>query len=202
MSNNPFEAQYWEDEQDELYDVMLPFFLLALWGGIDGGTDILPDNLQPLVNLDNLNQAALEYVKDYRFTYIRDITDTTRKQTQKAISDWILSGDPLPVLEKTLSTIYGEARAARIAATETTRAFAQGNMAAWESTGFIRSAVWMTSQDERVCVICAEHEGEHVGIGDIDAAPPNSSHVGCRCWLQPEVDEKLVDEIVKGILNQ
>lgn len=197
----PLDTQFWMDETKKLYEDMLPLFLAALAAGMDGGTDILPLNIQPLVNPDVFNQAAIDYARDYRYTYIRDITETTRLQTQDAMVNWLQGNQSLDVLEQSLAGVFGEARAERIAATETTRAFAQGNMTAWESTGFIRSSVWMTSQDERVCPICSEHAGEHVGIGDIDAAPPNSSHPGCRCWLQPEVDEELVEEQLREILG-
>lgn len=198
---NPFDTQFWDDLADEMYEDLLPLFLAALAGGMDGGIDALPPNIQPLVNPTRFNEAALRYSQEYRYTYIRDITDTTRKQVQQAMGDWIRSGQSLDVLEERLALVFGEARAARIAATEVTRAYAQGNMATWESTGFVRSSVWMTSQDERVCPICSEHAGEHVGIGDIDAAPPNSSHPGCRCWLQPEVDLDLVNEQLDQILG-
>lgn len=197
----PFDAQFWQDEEAALYEELLPLFLAALAAGMDGGTEILPSNLQALVNPNVFNQAAIDYARDYRYTYIRDITETTRKQTQDAMVNWIQSGSSLDALEQSMAGIYGETRAARIAATEATRSFSQGNMTAWESTGFVTSGIWMTSQDERVCPICSSHDGEHVGIGDIDAAPPNSSHPGCRCWLQPEVDESLVEAQLQEILG-
>lgn len=198
---NPFDAQYWQDEEAAMYEELLPLFLASLALGMEGGIDTLPPNIAPLVNPTRFNEAAMRYAQEYRYTYIRNITETTRKQTQATISAWIRSGASLDVLESQLAGIFGEARAARIAATEVTRAFAQGNMAAWESTGFVRSGVWMTSNDERVCPICSDHAGEHVGIGDIDAAPPNASHPGCRCWLQPEVDLELVGSQIDEILG-
>lgn len=197
----PLESSFWTSEENELYEELLPLFLAALAAGMDGGTDSLPANLQALVDPNVFNQAAIDFTRDYRYTYIKDITETTRKQTQDAMLEWLRSNQPLDVLEQRLSGIYGESRAANIAATEVTRAFAQGNMTAWESTGFVSSGTWMTSQDERVCPICASHEGEHIGMGDIDAAPPNGSHPGCRCWLQPEVDEALVEKQLEEILG-
>jgi len=197
----PFELSYWQAEADELYEELLPLFLAALAAGMDGGIETLPPNIQPLVNPVRFNEAATKYAQEYRYTYIRDITETTRTQVQDIMGTWLRSGQSMDVLEAQLTGIFGEARAERISATEVTRAFAQGNMATWESTGFVRSMTWMTSQDEKVCPICSEHEGEHVGIGDIDAAPPNSSHPGCRCWLQPEVDLELVNEQLDEILG-
>lgn len=197
----PFDAAYWQDEENEMYEELLPLFIAALAAGMDGGIEALPPNIQPLVNPVRFNEAAAKWAREYRYTYIRDMTETTRKQTQVIMDEWVRSGASLDALEVQLSGIFGEARAARIAATEVTRAFSQGNMAAWESTGFVNSMVWMTSQDERVCPICAEREGEHMGVDDIDAAPPNSSHPGCRCWLQPEVDLDLVGKQLDEILG-
>lgn len=197
----PLDAQWWDEEEAALYEALLPLVLAALWAGMEGGTEALPANMQNLVNVNHLNQAAIDFAKEYRYTFIRDITETTRTQVQDVMANWIASGQSMDVLEAQLATIFGESRAARIAATETTRAFSQGNMDAWESTGFISSGEWMTAQDERVCPICASHEGEHVGIGDIDAAPPNSSHPGCRCWLQPVVDEALFEQRLNEILG-
>lgn len=197
----PLDFQWWDEESQALYEEMLPLFLGAFALGLDGGTEALPLNIQPLVNPNEFNQAAINAAQSYRFNQIRGITDTTRKQTQAALVEWIQSGESMDVLEATLAGIFGSARAAVIAATEVTRAFAQGNMAAWESTGFISKAVWMTAQDERVCLICASHEGEHLDVGDIDAAPPNSSHPGCRCWIQPEVDMDLVNQMLDKALG-
>jgi SPP1 gp7 family putative phage head morphogenesis protein len=197
----PFELSYWQDEADEMYEELLPLFIAALAAGMDGGIDTLPANIQPLVNPVRFNEAAAKYAREYRYTYIRDITETTRTQVQSIMDGWIQSGTSLDALEAQLSGIFGESRAERIAATEVTRAFSQGNMATWESTGFVRSMVWHTAEDEKVCVVCESHSGEHVGIGDIDAAPPNGSHPGCRCWLQPEVDLELVNEQLDEILG-
>jgi len=197
----PFDALYWQEQEEDMYDDLLPLYMSALALGLDGGIDLLPPNIQPLVNPVKFNEQAAKWAKEYRYVYIHNIMETTRTQTQDIISGWIQSGASIDVLEAQLAGLYGESRAARIAATEVTRAFSQGNMEAWESTGFVRSAVWMTAQDELVCPICSSYEGEHVGIGDIDAAPPESSHPGCRCWLQPEVDVDLVLEQIDEILG-
>jgi SPP1 gp7 family putative phage head morphogenesis protein len=197
----PLDNQWWNEEEQALYEEMLPLFLAALALGMDGGTETLPLTIQPLVNPNSFNEAAIKAAKAYRYTQIKDITDTTRKQTQDALVEWIQSGQSLDALESTLAGVYGESRAARIAATEVTRAFSMGNEAAWESTGFVTEVEWMTAQDELVCPICRDHEGEHFGVEDTDAYPPNASHPGCRCWAQPVVDEDLVEEAQRKALG-
>jgi SPP1 gp7 family putative phage head morphogenesis protein len=197
----PFDSKFWDEEEQALYEEMLPLFLAGLALGMDGGTEALPLNIQPLVNPNSFNDAAVRFARDYRYGEIKDITDNTRKQVQAAMVEWMQSGQSLDVLEVTMAGIFGEARAARIAATEVTRAFSMGNMAAWESTGFITTVEWMTASDELVCPICSEREGEHFGVEDVDAYPPNSSHVGCRCFTKPIVDLDLVEEAQRKALG-
>lgn len=199
---DPRQYQFWQDEEGNLWDALSGILLDTYMSGIDGGAKTLPANIQPLLDYNHVNQSALDFARTYRYQQIKGITDTTRKQTQQAIADWIAEGSPLSALEARLAPIYGESRASMIAATETTRAFAQGNLDAWESTGVVDGGTWMTSQDESVCPICDGHDGETVGIGDIDAAPPNASHPGCRCWLQPVVSEDLVNQKLADILSE
>ena len=150
----------------------------------------MPPNLRALVNFDTVNQNAVAFARQYRYDWIHEITDTTRTQVQQAIANWIQSGASLDTLDDMLAPIFGEARASQIAATEVTRVFAMANMDAWDSTGMVDGATWMTSQDETVCPECEANDGMEVGLGDNDAAPP--AHPGCRCWLQPHTSEEMI----------
>lgn len=194
----PFDYQWWQNEADNLYHDMLPIILSALALGVDGGTKSLPSNIQPLVNVNSFTQAAQEYAKQYRFAQIKDITDTTRTLTQKVLSDWIQSGQPLDSLEQQLSGIFGENRAAQIAATETTRAFAEGNAEAWQSTGFISSVRFNTAEDDRVCPYCSPLDGQEFDVDDYGHKPP--IHVNCRCYNTPVVDMDLVNKALDEAL--
>lgn len=197
--SNPFDSQFWEDAADEMYEDLLPLFLGALASGMDGGIDALPPNIQPLVDPTRFNEAALRYSQQYRYGFIKDITETSRRQVQEAMGDWIRSGQSLDVLENQIAMIFGEARAANIAATETTRVFALGNQAAFETTGFIDQMEIRNAADDAVCPICSPLGGTHIGIGDIDALPP--FHVNCRCWVQPVVSLEKVNEQLDEILG-
>jgi len=175
------ESAFWMEEDDDLWEEVVTLAVAIYLLGIDGGINLLPSNIRVLSDFDKINHAAEQFAKDYRYQWIKGITDTTRKQTQEAFANWIQSGSPLSALEEMLSPIFGDARAERIAVTETTRIFAQANMDAWESTGLIEKSIWQTAQDDLVCPICGELDGTSVGVGDLDAAPP--AHVNCRCWL-------------------
>lgn len=196
------ESAFWYEEDDDLWEEIATLALAIYLLGIDGGMDLLPANIRVLSDFGKINHAAAQFAKDYRFQWIKGITETTKKQTQEAFANWVQSGSPLSALEQLLESIFGDSRAERIAVTEVTRIFAQANMDAWESTGVITSAVWMTAEDDRVCPICEGYAGEHVGIGDIDSAPPDASHPGCRCWLQPVVSEEKLQEEIERMLNE
>lgn len=192
---DPTSQSFWDDAETQLVDDLTELLLDTYLDGIDGGANAMPNNLRSLVNFDVVNKSALDFAKQYRYKWIKEITDTTREQVQQAISDWIQSGASLPALDKTLEPIFGADRADMIAATEVTRVFAQANMDLWESTGMVSSATWMTSKDESVCPECDANDGMEVGIGDLDAAPP--AHPNCRCWLQPNVNLDLVQKALE-----
>lgn len=197
--SDPRQPQFWDEEEGDLWGEVAGLVIDAYFDGALSGASALPANLQPLVSQDFINQAALQFVKDYRFTTIKGISDTTRAQVQQAMSNWMLSGAPLDVLEKQLSNIFGEARAAAIAATETTRAYAAGNLASWEATEVVEGGKVMNAEDDAVCPICEEHAGETVAVDDTDSAPP--FHTNCRCWLQPVVSEEMLGKKLEAILN-
>jgi SPP1 gp7 family putative phage head morphogenesis protein len=196
---NIYDQSFWDKENEELWGDMAEPIMDMYMNGLMGGVNVMPDNIKVLADWDRVNQSALDFAKEYHYSLIKGITDTTKEQTQKAISDWVQSGTPLSTLEKTLQSTFGEARAARIAATETTRVFARANRDAFESTGLIEEVVWQTAQDDLTCVVCGELDGTHIGVGDIDAFPP--AHPSCRCWITPVVSEdalsRRLDEVLK-----
>lgn len=199
MSPSILQPSFWDDEESSLYDAMDELLLIALTEGVTGGVDALPANLRVLVDFDHVNKNVLDYASQYKYSWIKGITETTKTQTQQAIADWIKEGTPLDALEAKLSTIYSPARAERIAATEVTRVYAQGNQQAWEATGIVDGMTWQTARDDLVCPICGPLDGTEIGIGDIDAMPP--AHVSCRCWTLPHVSEDAVSSKLDEILR-
>lgn len=195
----PIEPVFWRNEEDALWDAIVKYLMDAFIDGAAGGVSALPKEFQVLADFDLINTSALDFARRYRYNLIRGITDTTRQQTQQAIADWIQSGESLSALEATLEPIFGKIRAQMIAATEVTRAFAEGNAAAWTSTGFVSQVRWMTAKDERVCPICGPKAGQLYPIGSTQDRPP--AHPRCRCWIQPVVDVEGVMQRVEDILN-
>lgn len=56
--------------------------------------------------------------------------------------------------------------------------------------GWLLGAIWLTSHDDRVCDICAPHDGEIYILNDLVGIlflglPPDGTHYGCRCQMAP-----------------
>lgn len=191
-----YEDRFWQEMDSAMWDEVAEIMIVTLLAGVEGGTNLLPANVQQTVDYDYINKYVMEFAKTYRYTWIKGITDVTRESTQKAIADWLQSGSPLPALEAALTPIYGQSRAERIAITETTRVIAEGNQQAWQSTGLVEDVQWMTANDEKVCPICGELDGQTFPLNDI--SPP--AHPQCRCWVQPILSEaafsKALDEVL------
>lgn len=190
---------FWDELESEMWDEISLLVISIVLAGISGGTISLPKKAQPFIDFDELYAKVLEFARNYRFEWIRGITEVTRRKTIKALTDWVRSGSPLSSLEQALAPLFGDARARRIAVTEVTRIFARGNQMAWEATGFVNKVKWNTAEDEKVCPICRPLDGTFIGIGDIDALPP--AHVNCRCWIHPVLDDKAFEDRLDEILG-
>ncbi len=103
------------------------------------------------------NQAAAQWVERYTFELVRGIEETTRQRLQTAVTEWVNNGDPLSELTKELTPTFGKRRAKLIAQTETTRAYSEGNVQAYQTSGLVTRSPKLQ--------------------------PPQDSHPGCRCWL-------------------
>ena len=141
---------------------------------------------------DLVNTAVLAWVKAYTEKVVEEITKTTAEGLAEALAAWIEQGGPLDDLVKSLEPIFGATRAERIAVTETTRAYAEGNKIAWKAGG-VEKVRWFTVVDELVCAeICAPlHETvasieDGFDYPDGPGIPP--AHVACRCYIQPVVE--------------
>jgi len=189
--SDPRQMSFWDDEESELWDALDELLIIALTNGVAGGVAALPDAYKVLVDFDWVNQAVIDYARQYRYEWIKKINETTRRQVQQLIGDWIMTGDKLDVLESQLAPIFGAVRAEMIAATEVTRVYAEGNREAWESTGVVGGARWNTARDDLVCPICGPLDSTEIPLGDIAAYPP--AHVRCRCWVTPIVSEEAVE---------
>lgn len=135
------------------------------------------------------NVSAREWAIAHTDTLLNQLGTTSGKVVGQALGRWVGNGEPLQSLINDLAPAFGQARAERIAATEVTRAYAEGSTRTYQESGVVQKVEWAASMDERVCPICAPLNGKTVALGGkFDGLYP-PAHVGCRCWVLPVVKE-------------
>ena len=129
-------------------------------GVIDAGAFNL--DLGLAVDMDLVNQQALEFSRRYATTWIDALEESTRNQMRGAITAWQETGlgtQGFPDLVKALETSFSPVRAKRIATTEITRIFDEGNRIAHNQAG-ITIQEWQTARDALVDDVCRELDDE------------------------------------------
>jgi SPP1 gp7 family putative phage head morphogenesis protein len=152
------------------------------------------------ISWDLVSQVTLDWLLGTAGApgYADILTDSVGMASANAlrrhVAEWITNGLPLRVLVENMQrSTFSVERATLIATTEVTRAYAEGNRAAWRASGIIQQMRWQTSADEMVCPVCRPLSGQVVEVGadgfPIDdgevAFPP--AHPRCRCWVVPAV---------------
>lgn len=185
----PVNETFWESQAELLYDLLFPVMVRMGKKAARNGYAML----QAQVGIDwaLVNEAVIAWAKRYTAEVVAQITQTSMSAFTGAFGPWAQSGQPLSALIDALAPYYGPVRAEMVAVTETTRAFATGNVLAWQQSGVVDGIRWMTGQDKDVCEeICVPLDGEvgtfDGGIGPDGLFPP--AHVNCRCYLQPVVN--------------
>ena len=135
------------------------------------------------------NQDAAAWVQQYTFDLVGGIHNTSRARLQLAVNEWIQNGDPLPELVRELTPTFGRQRARMIAQTETTRAYAEANTAAYRRSGVVSKVEWRTARDEAVCPVCGPLHGTQAALGGTFGGYSPPAHPRCRCWIVPMVGE-------------
>ena len=107
--------------------------------------------------------AARDWAIAYTDTLLEQMAVTSGRLVGSTVARWFDNGEPLEQLIQDLEPVFGRKRAERIAATEVTRAAAQGTVAAGIESGVI------------------DHQPS--------IRPPENTHVNCRCWLSIAFDE-------------
>ncbi len=149
------------------------------------------------------NTAARDWALTYTDDILRQLATTTERGVGQAVARWVDNGEPLSKLVDDLGIFFDKKRAERVAATEVTRAFAEGNRIAYRESGVVGYWEWRTANDEIVCPTCGALNGKRVGLIEGDwrghlpdelaarsrpiTAPP--AHVNCRCWAVPVIED-------------
>lgn len=147
-------------------------------------------------------QTALAQLAQTVIPFSQDIVDREIAAIKIALQDGIDAGDGIPQLAQRIQDTFddgmhvldddgnvtrvipSDAWAELVARTETARAMNAGIMQAYHAAGVAR-IMWIASEDERTCPVCADLDGQVILMGDeFDdgvTAPPD--HPLCRCTV-------------------
>lgn len=180
-----------EPDEEEIVDLVL-----ELKKAVSGGIGLAVSKLKLPLETATINIEALEWAKKYAGTLIKEINKTSIDAVRRAIAQFIETpgmtiGDIMDMLP------FNADRALRIAVTEVTRAYAEGNHMAGKELqkqypGVKVMKKWFTNNDDLVCDICAPLDGMEVEIDESFTTEEDKSegldkppaHINCRCWTE------------------
>jgi hypothetical protein len=136
----------------------------ALALGVDLGVSVSLSQLERIgIGFDYtlVHADARDWASQYGYGLVNGINQTSERLLRQAITTWIDAGLSLADLRQDLIPVFGERRVSLIAATEVTRAYAQGTLLGYRQAGY--------------------------GAGNPTEEIPK--HPGCRCWYSIEFDD-------------
>jgi hypothetical protein len=145
-----------------------------LWGSVQSSVETVAQERAIVAALtgvaddktwNKINDAVLNWVGDYYTNLdvdlvgsIPNLNATGRTEFARSFIDWQRgeletagAQDGLPQLIRAIEPTFGQARAARIAATETTRIFYEATYQAANANPNVTAFRWYSAADERVC---------------------------------------------------
>ena len=177
-----------------------------LWGSVQSSVETVAQERAIVAALtgvaddktwNKINDAVLNWVGDYYTNLdvdlvgsIPNLNATGRTEFARSFIDWQRgeletagAQDGLPQLIRAIEPTFGQARAARIAATETTRIFYEATYQAANANPNVTSFRWYSAADERVCPVCGPNH--LVVVPKAQRTWPNGAtipaHPNCRC---------------------
>lgn len=163
---------FWAEFRRRLGKVAAPIFLTVYTGGIEAGQHIRPlrekaEGAPVYLDIDIavVNAAADDYIRNYMFTWLAQVEESTKNQLREAITIMRRDGLGIEYVIAKADALFGTERAQSIAVTETTRLFGQGAQAAYRAAG-LEQWSWQTVRDSFVDSSCSERQGEMYPIGE------------------------------------
>ena len=163
----------------------------ALQDGVDLGVSVAIDQFDRIgygFDWTLAHVPARKWALAHTDDLLRQMATTTRAGTGQAIARWVDNGEPLQALINDLEPFFGPRRAATIAATEVTRAYAQGSIEAYKASEVVERISWQTANDERVCPVCGPLQGKKAPLGGDFGGLLPPAHPSCRCWILGVID--------------
>lgn len=150
-----------------------------------------PDFLDPPDDI--FDNVAGEIFRTYQDAWWAQLENTTREGLRTAIAAAAQDGTGTPGVIEAIEPLFGERRARLIGVTETTRLYGRGAQATFRASG-LRSWMWQTDEDDRVCEECDALDGEEFSMDEeFDPAHPD-----CRCFPLPLVEDDAGAEVDEG----
>ena len=186
LSKVPYEywQSGWKDIQRDVEPILVDTFISqanSMMGFVGIGAD-----------WSHFNAVAADWARTYTYDLVTGMQGTTRRALEDLLRNnipgYFEEGLTSKELAARLEQHFGAIRADMIAVTETTRAAVEGERAYVEElvkeTGREMIPIWLTANDDRVCVICGPKNEKPITDGQF---PP--AHPRCRCgvaWEWPK----------------
>lgn len=144
---------------------------------------------------DKMNPAATQWAADHAGELIDGISKTTREEIRDLVEASFEEQFDIGELASQIADLLGsDERADTIARTESMKAANEGQRQLWEQAqeegllGKNAKQEWIVGDDEKLCPICQDMDGEQVGLDedfnvdgeDLDGPP---AHPNCRCTV-------------------
>jgi hypothetical protein len=184
-----------DDIFDDMSDAELAELTRLLQKNAQNGVTLFGAAAGPTIDYTMTNLQAAEWARKYAGKLIKDIDATSLDVVRKALQTFVETpgftiGDLMSLLP------FDEKRAANIATTEITKAYAQGQIIAGEEMraqfpDVQITKTWFTSSDDLTCPLCSPLDGKEIEfdqpfyeIEDEDYQDGNPPlHPRCRCWI-------------------
>jgi hypothetical protein len=167
---------------------------MILRDGASGGVDLFDASTNLGMDFTSSKTRAYDWALEHAGEITRLMDKTSLEAVARAVSQFVSTGG-MTIADVMELLPFGEERALRVAITEITGAYAQGQLLAGQDLRAefpdVKVVVyWFTNNDERVCEICSELDGESVDLGNLFPSsiiggvekPP--AHLNCRCWCE------------------
>lgn len=180
----PTEREYWEGLANSITLASTEAAYNTILAGANAAYEMGVD-----VDFEGIHREALHITKTTVPMMAALMAESTRNAVQAALLKYQTEGlgkrglpDLIAELQAATGANFDKKRARKIAVTEVTRLFAEGNRLATLYDDSVGGLQWQAAADELMCPVCGER---HMKIYPKSSPPPCPAHVLCRCALIP-----------------
>ena len=167
--------EFWQSFKADAIGAMAP---LVREGALEAAA--FNQGLGLSIDMNLVNQQVLDFTGTFATQWWDELEVATRNSLRSAVTSWQETGlgsRGLPDLARALEPTFGSARAKRIAVTEVTQIFDEGNRLAHNAAG-IETEEWQTVRDAAVEEICRPLDKQRFPT-NAGPRPVKDTHIGC-----------------------